>query len=121
MSTALVIAAHGSRAVEANDAHRATVAELTALVDVPVAAAFLELAEPSIGDAIDAAIAAGASTVLVLPYFLYPGRHLTRDIPAIVDEATARHPEAEISLLGLFGAQPGLADALAAQVRGALS
>ena len=83
-------------------------------------AAFLELAEPSIGAAIDAAIAAGADTVLVLPYFLYPGRHLTRDIPAIVDEASARHPEADIGLLGLFGAQPGLAAVLAAQVRDAL-
>lgn len=117
---AVVVAAHGSRAVGANDAHRAVVADLAGRVEHPVSAAFLELADPSIGEAIDAAIAGGASTVLVLPYFLYPGRHLTVDLPEIVLAAGARHPDATIRLLDLFGADPALAAVLAAQVGAAL-
>ena len=116
----VIVVAHGSRAEQANDAHRHVVSELAGRVAGTVHPAFLELAEPSIPDAIDAAIAAGAAPVLVLPYFLYPGRHLTRDLPAIVADATQRHPGHEISLLDLFGARPGVVDVLAAQVEEAL-
>lgn len=119
-TVAVVVAAHGSRATAANDAHRAVVADLAGGVEHAVTAAFLELAEPSIGDAIDAAVAAGATTVLVLPYFLYPGRHLTEDLPRIVGEADARHPGIEVRLLPLFGADPALTSLLAAQVAAAL-
>ena len=117
---AVVVAAHGSRAPAANEAHEALVEALAGSVDVRVSPGFLELAAPSIPDAIDAAVAAGARTVLVLPYFLHPGRHLTEDLPQIVDDATARHPDREIRLLGSFGADPSLTEVLARQVRQAL-
>jgi sirohydrochlorin ferrochelatase len=121
----IVVAAHGSRAAEANDAHRTVVDQLAGTVQgdalARVVPAFLELAEPSIDAAIDDAVLAGAEIVLVLPYFLYPGKHLTRDLPAIVEAAVGRHPAARIELLDLFGARPGLAEVLADQVRDALS
>lgn len=119
-ATTVVVAAHGSRAGAANDAHRRVVAALAGAVDTPVTAAFLELAEPAIGDAIDAAVANGAGRVLVLPYFLHPGRHLVEDLPAIVADADARHPAATVALLGSFGAEPGLLDVLVAQVEAAV-
>jgi sirohydrochlorin ferrochelatase len=119
-STTVVVAAHGSRAEPANAAHREVVEALAADVDVTVTPAFLELAEPSIGDAIDAAVAGGAARVLVLPYFLHPGRHLLEDIPAIVDDAAARHDDVEVAMLGSFGSEPALAEVLSAQVTSAL-
>lgn len=119
-STVVVVAAHGSRADAANVAHREVVDELAAAVSSSVAPAFLELAQPSIPDAIDTAVANGAATVLVLPYFLHPGRHLTEDLPAIVAEANGRHPDVEVALLGSFGAEAGLTDVLVAQVAAAL-
>lgn len=118
--TTVVVAAHGSRAEPANAAHREVVDALAADVDVTVTPAFLELAEPSIGDAIDAAVADGAARVLVLPYFLHPGRHLLEDIPAIVDDAAARHGGVEVAMLGSFGSEPALAGVLSAQVTSAL-
>ncbi|CAN5871856.1 hypothetical protein BH23ACT2_BH23ACT2_12250 [soil metagenome] len=116
----VVVAAHGSRADPANAAHREVVEELAAAVSSPVAPAFLELAEPSIPEAIDTAVADGAATVLVLPYFLHPGRHLTEDLPAIVADANERHPQVEVALLGSFGAEVGVGDVLVAQVAAAL-
>lgn len=118
--TTVVVAAHGSRAEPANAAHREVVDALAADVDVAVAPAFLELAEPSIGDAIDTAVASGAARVLVLPYFLHPGRHLLEDIPTIVDDAAARHDGVEVAMLGSFGSEPALAGVLASQVTSAL-
>ena len=117
----VVVAAHGSRAPAANDAHQGVVNALAAVVDLPVTPAYLELAEPSIPDAIDTAIASGAATVLVLPYFLHPGRHLTDDLPQIIREASGRHPASAVELLASFGSEPGLLEILVAQVNAAVS
>lgn len=111
-----VVIAHGSRAAEANDAHRAVCAALADRTGVPVLAAFLELAEPSLGEAVDLAVAAGAGQVVVVPLFLYPGRHSRTDIPALVERARADHPATTIELGGLFGDDPAMVDLLARQV-----
>lgn len=52
----------------------------------------MELAEPSIEQGFAACAAAGALDVTVHPYMLAPGRHATRDIPRMVEEAAQRHP-----------------------------
>lgn len=119
VATAVVLIAHGSRAEAANEAHRTAAAQLEALVGGLVLPAFLELAEPSIGAAIDHAAGADATRILVLPYFLYPGRHLTEDIPAQVDAAAAKHPTSHVELLPAFGADPGVLGLLAAQIHAA--
>ena len=115
-----MVVAHGSRADAANAAHRATVAELRRRLDVTVVAAFLELAEPDIAAAIDEVIAAGATDVGVLPYLLYPGRHVVDDIPEIVAAAGRRHADVAIRLLPAFGADPAVLDVLVAQAGAAV-
>ncbi len=115
----VVLVAHGSRNPSANDAHRELVRAVGERVDESVVAAFLELAEPSIPQTIDAVVADGHLGVHLLPYFLHPGRHLMSDLPRIVADARVRHPAAEITLLDSFGSDPRLVDLLADQVRGA--
>lgn len=116
MSRTVVVIAHGSRAEAANEAHRTVVAALDARTPSTVRPAFLELAEPDLGGAIDAAVAAGATEVAVLPLFLYPGRHLRTDVPALVAAARDRHPAVAITVLDAFGERPEVLDLLAAQV-----
>jgi sirohydrochlorin ferrochelatase len=108
----LLLVAHGSRRAESNDEVR----ELAGLLDSraddlfdSVSCAFLELAEPSIPDGLRAAIAAGASEVVVMPYFLSAGRHVVRDIPAEVDIVRAEYPDTTITLAPYLGAAPELA------------
>ena len=55
----------------------------------------MELARPSIADAVAKCAAAGAKRVVVAPYFLSRGRHITEDIPALVASAQAEHPGIE--------------------------
>jgi len=116
----IVFVAHGSRAEAANSAHEAVARQLGDRLGAPVVAAFLELAEPSIAAGIEQAVATGASRVLVLPYFLYPGRHLTRDIPELVAAAAASHPSVAIEVLDAFGADPDVVGLLATQAERAL-
>jgi sirohydrochlorin ferrochelatase len=115
--TAIVLIAHGSRTVSANKAHRQMAVDLEAMLAMPVWAAFLELADPLIPAAIHQATAAGATKVLALPYFLYPGRHLSLDIPELVATTAAMHPEVEIVTMPGFGEDPAVLGLLVAQVR----
>ena len=112
-SATVVLIAHGSRADAANDAHRTTCAELSERIDRRVLPAFLELAEPTIGAAIASAADAGATSVLVVPYFLLPGNHTARDIPALVDDARRHHPGLRIDLSSYVGAEPAMLDVVA--------
>ncbi|CAM9613895.1 unnamed protein product [Ectocarpus sp. 12 AP-2014] len=57
-----------------------------------VEAAHMELAKPSIEEAFDRCVAAGAQKVVLHPFFLSPGRHVTSDIPALMVAAAKRHP-----------------------------
>jgi sirohydrochlorin ferrochelatase len=118
-ATAAVVIAHGSRAEAANEAHRAVCAALAERTGGTVAAAFLELAEPSLDAAVAGLVASGTERIVVLPFFLYPGRHIQRDIPALVEAARAANPTVEITIGPLFGADPAVIDLLADQVRDA--
>lgn len=88
----IVIVDHGSSRLEANRRHEEFVAEWrgTSGYDI-VEAAHMELAAPTLADAFDACVAAGANSVVVVPYFLWPGSHWDRDIPALAAGAAARH------------------------------
>jgi sirohydrochlorin ferrochelatase len=115
-ASAIVVIAHGSRADAANQAHVALCAELARRTGREVRAAFLEIAEPSIPDALTAVAAEGHTSVDVLPHFLAPGNHTTVDIPALVDGAARAHPDVTFELLPYTGADPGLVDLLAARL-----
>ena len=114
--TAAIVIAHGSRADAANDAHRSVCDALAARSGTTVVPAFLELAEPSLDDAVHRLAERGTEHVVVLPFFLYPGRHIQRDIPALVDAARSANPGVDIEIGPLFGADPGVVELLAAQL-----
>ncbi|KAL7252895.1 hypothetical protein ACSBR1_007450 [Camellia fascicularis] len=50
------------------------------------------LAEPSIRDAFGLCVQQGANSVIVSPFFLFPGRHWHQDIPSLRAEAAKGHP-----------------------------
>jgi len=117
---ALVLVAHGSRREASNEEIR----ELTARLREEdrrfrhVSCAFLELAEPSIPDGLRMAIAAGATEVVVLPYFLSAGRHVVADIPAEVASVQAEHPGVAIRVAPYLGAADGITRLLLEQASG---
>ena len=117
--TAVVLVAHGSRVAAANEAHQRLAALLADRPGIQVVAAFLELATPAIPEALDVAASAGEA-VLVLPYFLLPGAHTTRDIPELVESARDRWPAVRFDLLPHVGADDALIGLLAGQVATAL-
>jgi sirohydrochlorin ferrochelatase len=102
---ALLLVAHGSRRAASNEEVRNLTGQLSGLDHEydRVDCAFLELAEPSIPDGLRCAIASGADEIVVLPYFLSAGRHVTADIPAEVDTVRQEHPEVVIRVAPYLG------------------
>ena len=57
--------------------------------------AHMELAEPSIAAAFGRCAEQRAKLVIVMPYFLGPGRHSSQDIPRLTAEAARAYPGIE--------------------------
>jgi sirohydrochlorin ferrochelatase len=93
--TGIVIVDHGSRRAESN----AMLEEVAGLFAKRFAEkygivepAHMELAEPLIATAYGRCVARGARNVIIVPFFLGPGKHWTQDIPRLAAEAAAAHP-----------------------------
>jgi len=115
----LLVVAHGSRREASNEEVRNVTAQLKKLDSgfTHIEAAFLELAEPSIPDGLRKAIAAGASEIVVLPYFLSAGRHVSEDIPNEIRMVTQEHPEVQITLAPYLGSASRIPEILLAQAK----
>ena len=108
---ALLIVDHGSRSPAANRVVEAIARKLKRrLPGWSVHFAHMELATPSIAEALDACVADGASEIVVHPYFLAPGLHGTRDVPALARAAARRHRGVRVRVTAPLGAHDGLVD-----------
>jgi sirohydrochlorin ferrochelatase len=109
---AYLLVDHGSRREAANAQLEQVAEALRERVDDIVRIAHLELAPPDIGTGIGACAAAGAEEVVVLPYFLAPGRHTTHDIPEQVRSARECHPRLAIRIAAPLGPHQKLVEIL---------
>lgn len=74
--------------------------------------AHMELAEPTIQQGFDACVADGAEEVIVHPYFLAPGHHVTTGIPALVKQAASRHPGVACRITQPLGVHPKIGEVI---------
>jgi sirohydrochlorin ferrochelatase len=118
MGDALLLIAHGSRHHEANADLHHLAAELRRSGEYAMAiASFLELSEPNIDEGGERCVAAGATCVVLVPYFLSAGVHVRRDLTAARDRLAARFPRVEFRLAEPLGRHPLLTRVVAERVR----
>ena len=108
---AVLLVDHGSRLDAANEqleeiARRVRAREPSWIVHV----AHLEIAQPDIPAGIARCADDGATEIVVHPYFLGPGRHTTRDIPRIVEQARTAHPDVEVRVSEPLGVHDKIID-----------
>ena len=117
MPEALLVMVHGSPRPIANaDMFRVVEtlksrpgAERFPIVEV----GFMECNEPNIPEAIDRCVAAGATRVVAVPYFLHTGTHVCDDLPTLLEEAQERHPNVEFRMGDYLGLSARLTEILA--------
>jgi len=113
--TALLLIAHGSNRQYSNDEIRSLTDRLRNKIRTHfdlIDYVFLELSEPSIADGIQRCAAAGIDEIILLPYFLSAGKHITEDIPGIVDEQRNHYPHIDMRICDYVGKQPEMEDLL---------
>lgn len=91
--TAVLLVDHGSRRSEAD----AALADLATRLRrsgryAAVRHAHMEIASPTIAESFAALVAEGMREIIVVPYFLAPGRHAAHDIPELCRAAATPHP-----------------------------
>jgi sirohydrochlorin cobaltochelatase len=75
--------------------------------------AFLELMEPSLGDAASALSANGCERVDVVPLFLGAGGHVRADLPALLARVSAAHCNVQWTLRPPIGELDSVIEAIA--------
>ena len=78
-----------------------------------VTCAYLELTEPSLGDAAASLINVGVSDITILPMFLGVGRHAREDLPALIADLKQNHPSTVFQIQPAVGENPAVLDLLA--------
>lgn len=115
---ALLLIAHGSPHIGANeDVLRVAERVRDRGTFDRVIVAYLDCNDPDIPTGVDLCVAAGAHEIVAVPYLLHSGKHFLRDIPAILEDAGARHPGVAILMGDYVGHQPQMSDVLRDRVR----
>lgn len=124
MTLGVIIVDHGSRKAESNR----VVADVAALFGEKyrdtfpiVEPAHMELAEPSIRAAYARCVDRGAREVIVMPFFLGPGKHWSEDIPRLTGDAAARFPGTRAAVAEPLGADDLLLQLVAKRVHRCLA
>ena len=106
----VIVVDHGSRRDESNSMLPRVVELFQQLSGYPIVEpAHMELAAPSIAESFTACVRRGATTVVIFPYFLLPGRHWDQDIPALAAAAARQHPGVRYLVTAPLGLHPLMA------------
>lgn len=121
-STAVVLFGHGARDPEWAGPMRRIRECMLAQADAPrVELAFLEFMMPTLPEVIAILAGEGVRRIAVVPIFLAQGGHLKRDLPVLLDEARAAHPDCQITLALAAGEASPVVAAMADYARACLN
>jgi len=113
----LVIVDHGSRRQESNDGLLDVARRFAAREGLAnVQPAHMELAEPSVETAFRRCVDGGAKFVVVMPFFLLPGRHWDQDIPQLAAAAAGQFPGVKYLVTAPLGTSELILYVMASQI-----
>ena len=107
--------AHGSRKDVSNKEVIALGKKVESLLGehyAHVMTAFLEFTNPILEESILSCIKKDVNEIIILPYFLASGNHVTRDIPEVVAKIQASNPNVKMILKEHIGSASGIATLL---------
>lgn len=106
---ALVLIDHGSRLPESSEVLLQVVQRLRATNRFHfVAGAHMDIEQPSLKSAVETCFFQGADKIVVVPFFLSPGRHSTGDIPSLAREVLPEGYGTKLIVAEPMGKHPAL-------------
>jgi sirohydrochlorin ferrochelatase len=109
----LILFSHGSILCGASETLRAHAERLRARGRfVVVEVGYLNYSEPTFAEAVSRCAKAGVSRIIIVPYFLVPGKFVTMDLPRVIAQAQRTWPKITFRVADPLGYDEGLADAI---------
>jgi sirohydrochlorin ferrochelatase len=111
LKEAVLLVGHGSRLEEANEALAGLCRHVAGKrPGKMVTHAFMQIASPSLGEALAELADAGVEQVTVVPIFLYAGVHIRDDLPEILANAAEQYPRLQVILAPVLGIDERMAE-----------
>ncbi|MBN1628458.1 MAG: CbiX/SirB N-terminal domain-containing protein [Thermoleophilia bacterium] len=110
MNDALIVIGHGSRSAAATEQFLQLVDEVRQRRGGVVLPAFMELAEPSLSQAVREAAAEQVDQIIVEPCLLFDGNHVLHDIPEMLSKLADQHPSVVFRYGAPLGPDPRIVD-----------
>lgn len=108
---AVLLLGHGSKAPEANETLRRVAGRVGEAGGFGlVFPAFLQMERPDFQEAVSIMAEKGFMDIVVMPYFLYMGLHVTKDLPEEIETAEKRFPGLKITVTKNLGYDERLVD-----------
>lgn len=82
-----------------------------------VRVAYLQFAKPVLSDTIKESVFNGAKKIIIHPYFLISGMHVTKDIPEMIKEAKRMYPDVEFIYTEPLGIHEKLVQVIAERIK----
>lgn len=117
----IILIGHGSRKKDANNIE--TMGRLLHRMIHPdcskgcVRVAYLQFAKPVLSDTIKESVLNGAKKIIIHPYFLISGMHVTKDIPEMIKEAKRMYPDVEFIYTEPLGIHEKLVQVIAERIK----
>ncbi len=107
--TGVIVLCHGSRGKQAVADLPMTMQSIVGSVrsfipkEAQVTWAALQFNHPTLEEAAASLVAGGVKSIVIMPYFLFSGRHITEDIPEIIEALTERYPDVKFTMTKALG------------------
>ncbi len=113
MQSSVILFSHGSLLCGAGEQLELHAQRLRASREYSqVEIGYLNYSSPTFAEAVEKCVAAGATRILISPYFLVPGYFVKVGLPKVLDPARARFPHIEFQVASALGDHSLLAQAV---------
>lgn len=118
----IIILSHGSKLKNANASLRKTVEAIKRKTGLNIIVpAYLQFCRPSLEKSIKKLIIMKRQTIVIVPFFLFYGNHVTRDIPRIIKKEKDKYPKVNFIYTKNLGDDTRIADIVSRQIEEAIA
>jgi precorrin-8X/cobalt-precorrin-8 methylmutase len=124
--TGVIILCHGSRGERGASEVSETLRRLTEGVKpflspgVEIIGAALQFNHPTLEEAAGSLVGRGVERVVIMPYFLFSGRHITEHIPEIIEKLKRTYPERQFIMAEPLGLEEHFVSRVAGRIEAAV-
>lgn len=117
----IIILSHGSKIKRANASLNKTVQAIRQRTGLDaILPAYFQFCQPDLERSVKKLIAKGHQTVIIIPFFLFNGNHVTRDIPHIIEKEKGKYPKVDFIYTKNLGEDTRISDIVSDMVEEAV-